>query len=88
MSDDDYYPGGWFGKSWGAPVCEESRHLPTPVGDRCVSCTWFIKDDDQGMLIPFAGMKPATLMSYHLECFLREICPPGLRTEIDKQVGR
>ena len=80
MSDD--YPGGWFGASWGAPVCEENRHLPTPVGDRCVACSFFVKEDDRGMIIPFAGMRPAVLMSYHLGCYLREILPADIATEI------
>jgi hypothetical protein len=69
------YPGGWFGESWGAPVCEENRHRPTPVGDLCVECAQDITEDDQGMLIPFAGMTPAVLGSYHLICFLSTILP-------------
>ena len=69
------YPGGWFGESWGAPVCEESQHLPTPVGDLCTECAQPITEDDQGLLIPFAGMTPAVLCSYHLTCFLSTILP-------------
>lgn len=72
MSD---YPGGWFGPSWGAPVCDEADHLPTPVGDRCIECMSLITDDDQGMLIPFADMTPMVLGAYHLMCFLATILP-------------
>lgn len=72
MSD---YPGGWFGKSWGAPVCDPETHLPTPVGDLCVRCAGEITDDDQGMIVPFAGMQPAVLSAHHLDCFLVGIIP-------------
>lgn len=80
------YPGGWFGESWGAPVCEPDRHMPTPVGDKCVDCAQLITADDRGMIIPFAGMTPPVLESHHLDCFLRIVMPEGLRDEIDKQV--
>ena len=67
----DNYPGGWFGESWDAPVNEESRHLPTPVGDRCVGCAGDIIETDRGMLVPFADVRPAALGAWHLDCFLR-----------------
>jgi hypothetical protein len=80
----DNYPGGWFGRSWGAPVCDPETHKPTPVGDRCTECLQEIEEDDQGMLIPFAGMTPAVLSSFHLDCFLKTIIPGGMpRSEID-----
>lgn len=72
----DGYPGGWFGESWGAPACDPDRHKPTPVGDQCISCAQDILDGDQGMIIPFAGMRPAVLGAHHLDCFLREIGVP------------
>jgi len=62
------YPGGWFGKSWGAPVCSPDTHKPTPIGDQCIDCA--------GLIIPFAGMRPAVLGSHHLDCFLKSIGAP------------
>lgn len=70
-----HYPGGWFGESWCAPVCDEARHLPTPVGDLCTECAQEITADDQGVLIPFAGMTPIVLSAYHLPCFLATVLP-------------
>lgn len=72
----DRYPGGWFGESWDAPVCDPARHMPTPVGDRCVECSDLIEEDDQGMIIPFwDGTAPVMLTSTHLTCFLATILP-------------
>jgi hypothetical protein len=87
VSDDlSNYLGGWFGENWGAPVCEPERHMPTPVGDECIDCGQPIKENDQGMLIPFAGYR-TVLGSHHLDCFLRAICPDGLREQLDKEVA-
>jgi hypothetical protein len=90
MSDN--YPGGWFGASWGAPVCDEATHLPTPVGDLCTECMVEIIDGDRGMLIPFAGMTPAVLSSFHLGCFLRTVgvpvSPADARTMFTPREGR
>jgi hypothetical protein len=75
------YPGGWFGASWDAPVCEESRHKPTPVGVLCIDCDEPIKKTDQGMLIPLAHERERgwELKAWHKECFLKNILPPNLR---------
>lgn len=70
MTDGDDYPGGWFGASWGAPACDESRHLPTPVGQACLACPRRIGADDQGLAVP--GPR-AGLSHFHLDCFLRDI---------------
>lgn len=71
------YPGGWFGESWGAPVCDPARHLPTPVGDLCEECMGVITAADSGMLIPYLGGLdgPTTLDAYHLPCFLSTMLP-------------
>lgn len=85
----DSYPGGWFGDSWGAPVNESARHLPTPVGDRCVGCAEYIKIGDQGMLVPIAGLMPAAFGSWHLDCFIKAIIPGGIPSlGDDTDVGR
>lgn len=69
------YPGGWFGESWGAPVCDPDRHRPTPVGQPCEECTVEITGDDSGMLIPYVEAVGWHLTAYHLPCFLSTILP-------------
>ena len=68
------YPGGWFGKSWGAPVCEPDRHKPTPVDTACTRCTLEIRDDDDGMAIPSSQ----GLLYYHRLCMLISVVPCGM----------
>lgn len=71
---DDDYPGGWFGQSWGAPICDEDRHRPTPVGEPCVRCGAPITDDDQGMIMPhIEGKDRWYLVAYTIDCFLESI---------------
>jgi hypothetical protein len=68
----------WFGKSWGAPCCEEDEHLPTPVGQPCLKCGKAIAAGDQGVLMPMVWMdKRATVEAQHLDCFLKSILPHG-----------
>jgi len=78
MSD---YPGGWFGKSWGAPVCDEQRHRPTPEGKTCPECDGEIGAADNGMLLPSAH----GLLAYHRICFLRTVIPCEIWTDEMKQ---
>lgn len=76
---EDLYPGGWFGESWGAPICEPARHKPTPVGELCVDCHIAINSKDQGHLIPFVNVRSGTheqaLAPYHRGCFVASIIP-------------
>jgi hypothetical protein len=67
------WPGGWFGESWGAPVCEPDRHRPTPVGQACLGCVVPIAEGDQGMLIP----SEEGLTAHHLDCFLEIVLGPN-----------
>ena len=68
------YPGGWFGRSWRAPVNETAQHLPTPVGERCLKCDNIFAEDDQGMTFPGVDADGvAGVRSMHLGCFLVEI---------------
>jgi hypothetical protein len=71
MTDD--YPGGWFGPSWGAPACDEGRHLGTPVGEECLMCDKRFVVGDQGLTMPHAGQNGVELRSVHLDCFLKNI---------------
>jgi hypothetical protein len=57
---------GWFGKSWGAPICEEDDHIDIPIGKPCIHCEEIIVDGDQGITTRQG-------YSYHLDCHLREI---------------
>jgi hypothetical protein len=82
MVDDDDYPGGWFGESWYAPVCESARHRPTPVGDIC-QCGKAIEVGDQGMLIPLIS-STAELLSWHLDCFLASVLPRARAYDLTK----
>ena len=81
MRDDDY-PGGWFGQSWGAPVCEQERHRPTPAGASCMYCEKAIESDDQGLLIPGSRLRGGRIVyvvdATHLACFLEQIGTSGV----------
>jgi hypothetical protein len=64
----------WFGKTWGAPVCEESDHVATPVGSACTVCGQEVIEGQRGLLLPFCGNPgdPPEL-PYHLQCFLASV---------------
>lgn len=70
------YPGGWFGASWDAPVCDPVYHKPTPTGETCPYCTRDITADDQGLVIPYVGLHENRLEAWHLDCFLQSIGAP------------
>jgi hypothetical protein len=68
----DDYPGGWFGESWGAPVCDPGTHRDTPVGWLCVACLVAITAADHGLIMPFGYERgAASLVAEHFECFRR-----------------
>lgn len=72
----------WFGKSWGAPCCEDEEHIPTPVGESCARCREPILASDSGISSPlvegvdWTGVK-WRLIHYHVGCFLKGIQPHG-----------
>ena len=77
LTEDDGYPGGWFGDSWGAPVCDpEDHHRATPVGQECDDCHVPIVEGDQGLLIPGSylidGEITYKVAPMHIACFRRE----------------
>lgn len=55
----------WFGKSWGAPMCEPGQQVPTPIGEACYVCDEKIADGDCGFVMPYlrangeSGVLPA-----------------------------
>ena len=73
----------WFGRSWGAPVCDPEHHAPTPVGEDCVNCDHPIGPFDSGMILPYIG-GPTETVAFHRECFLAEVLGPyrDLRSEV------
>ena len=67
----------WFGKSWGAPVNEDTPHVPTPTGQPCLDCGDPIEEGDQGFMIPFyRGSGEVTNEAHHRLCFARQVIPP------------
>ncbi len=71
----------WFGKSWGAPICDPEDHVATPVGLACLDCGDPISENDQGITMPHISMAGDILVSvpsaYHLDCWLQHILPHG-----------
>jgi hypothetical protein len=68
----------WFGKSWGAVICEPSEQVPVPVGVECIFCkapfieesTGFAEDvnDDGALEYPS-----------HVRCFMAACTPSPQR---------
>lgn len=66
----------WFGRSWGAPVCDPREHVPTPVGRTCQRCIELILVDSQGVTMPLCSPdKPPRWLVWHLDCYLQTILP-------------
>jgi hypothetical protein len=70
---------GWFGKSWGAAVCEPLDRHATPVGIKCQSCGIPIEPGDDGLtLMGVDGTGSLRSVVLHLECFAASLMPcPG-----------
>lgn len=68
----------WFGKSWGAPICEPEMHVETPLFQRCYRCQESILKDDQGVVMPYQPMEgPPTWLAAHIDCFVKVTQPHG-----------
>src|SRR5258708_5208550 len=63
----------WFGKSWGAPICDPQDHAETPVGQLCSWCTETIEANDAGVIIPHLEDRRTTMRPQHYECFIRQV---------------
>jgi hypothetical protein len=63
----------WFGKHWGAPVCDEVPHVGTPVGEPCLWCGEPIVGDDNGFLVAYADRQGYSQRPMHEFCQLRSI---------------
>lgn len=71
----------WFGKAWGAPVCDIDYHIETPVGAHCLYCDETIEADDRGMTTNCEGQEQPE----HLECFMRQLL--GSVAHLEKRCG-
>lgn len=72
----------WFGKSWGAAVCDSDNHTPTPVGIACLRCKRPIQRGDQGVTMYCTdaddqGEPVVSTVAEHLRCFLASLVCPG-----------
>lgn len=63
----------WFGANWGAPVCDPTKHAPTPTAP-CARCGKPFVEGDRGIILPFHGLPtdPPEL-PYHHECLMEEL---------------
>lgn len=77
----------WFGRDWGAPVCEPTEQVPTPAGDVCMQCGRVIEADDAGFMLPLVvqwapgappGEARTEMRSWHLNCLLANMGLPML----------
>jgi hypothetical protein len=59
----------WFGKHWGAPICDDTPHAVTPTGEPCGHCGEPIEADDAGVIVPTLG-EPRRI-PFHYECNMR-----------------
>lgn len=66
---------GWFGQSWGAPVCYPETHVPTPDDAVCPYCEQPILPDDNGMVLRSTD---TTAAYYHRLCFQISVIPCGM----------
>ena len=63
----------WFGRSWGAAICEPAYECPRPTGS-CVACERPFVEGDQGIVTGMWGAPDADLSAaWHLACVLQHI---------------
>jgi hypothetical protein len=62
----------WFGKDWGAPICEDADHVETPAGALCGFCEEPIEAADDGFVMTVLGEFVAD-QAFHYECHMRQV---------------
>jgi hypothetical protein len=71
----------WFGSDWGAPVCSEGQHVPTPVRSLCEGCQQPIRAGERGLVLtqykPGPGPTMARDFPIHLACLMGQIYYEG-----------
>lgn len=65
----------FFGGSWGAPILDDARQVPAPVGEQCLHCGDSVVDGDCGFIRGVSRLQPdgsltATAEPIHAECEL------------------
>jgi hypothetical protein len=58
----------FFGKRWDAPIVDNARYVPTPVGQVCYQCDRPIERGDQGFIRPLITEGEAGLRPIHRGC--------------------
>lgn len=58
---------GWFGKHWGAPICNDWEHMELLEPVQCGYCGNMIQPGEDGLMMPIAG-RPATPYFVHADC--------------------
>lgn len=79
MTEEDLGTVRWWGESWGAPVCDERIHIPTPVREKCAECGRLIHEGHRGASILYVAT--GEYQHWHLGCSLRALgvpVPPAL----------
>lgn len=69
----------WFGRSWGASICDPEAQIDAPVGEECGRCALPIYEDDLGITTPLIGVEGRDRLAYHLDCFLASLGQPPLQ---------
>jgi hypothetical protein len=60
----------WFGRSWGAPVCEEGEHVTLTPTVTCARCKKVFDEFDCGLVVPSVSEEGrAVFEAYHRLCF-------------------
>lgn len=65
----------WFGESWGAPVNDETQHVPTPVGSKCYLCTKPITESSVGFAFPVTWEDE--VLYAHRGCLMNAVLGPS-----------
>lgn len=66
----------WFGKSWGAPINEDTEETSVPLGERCMHCGKVFQEGDQGLTMPRRGGAEGQEIAGHLDCIERAFGVP------------
>jgi hypothetical protein len=57
----------WFGETWGAPICDPSYQIDTPVNLMCMGCQSLIEKDHRGIATAFVGFGSERLLEFVFE---------------------
>jgi hypothetical protein len=68
----------YFGERWDAPLVDEAKQVPTPVGQTCYACGELIAEGDRGLMrgcmrLGEDGQPVGSIEPVHVECDLRSV---------------